>query len=73
MGSYAIVRRAHNLCAKANGYPDEVAIKTIDVAKVTLHAQLPTVGLRWPCMQVLTAARLTVVGDDACAAAHRRG
>jgi serine/threonine protein kinase len=43
VGSYAIVRRAHNLCAKANGYPDEVAIKTIDVAKVTMHAQLPTV------------------------------
>ena len=43
MGSYAIVRRAHNLCAKANGYPDEVAIKTIDVAKVTMHAQLPII------------------------------
>ena len=42
-GSYAIVRRAHNLRAKVNGYPEEVAIKTIDVAKVTMHAQLPTV------------------------------
>jgi len=42
-GSYAVVRCAHNLAAASNGFPETVAIKTIDVAKVSQHAQLPEV------------------------------
>uniref|UniRef100_A0A7S2GB66 Protein kinase domain-containing protein n=1 Tax=Haptolina brevifila TaxID=156173 RepID=A0A7S2GB66_9EUKA len=52
-GSYAVVHRAHNLEAARNGFPEEVAVKLIDVAKVEAHASLPTVDAEVQLMKSL--------------------